>query len=85
MRFAWKSKSSESAAVCMAFGRVKCQGLDVEQAVWETLANGRHCRNYELVSSGTLRRLHKNVLDKHSDFKKLPAAMGSSNGRRVRG
>jgi hypothetical protein len=44
MKFRWISKSSDVAAATMVVARVFCQGQTVDQAIDETLSNGKHCR-----------------------------------------
>ncbi|REK54746.1 MAG: hypothetical protein C6W55_10475 [Thermobacillus sp.] len=63
MKFRWLSKKAEQAAVTMAFARVMCRGLTVEEAVRETLANGRHCVHPEAVSDSTFARLCRAVAE----------------------
>jgi len=41
----------------MAYARVMCRGMTVEDAVRETLANGRHCVHPEAIADGTFARL----------------------------
>jgi hypothetical protein len=61
MKFRWLSKRSEQAAVTMAYARVMCRGMAVEDAIRETLANGLHCRHPEEIAPGTFARLCRAV------------------------
>lgn len=74
MRFKWLSKSSEQAAVCMAYARMCFKGLSVDDAVRQTLANGKHCRNADLVTDERFRRLCKAVLIKADEGRKRQIA-----------
>lgn len=61
MKFRWISKKAEKAAVTMAYCRVMCCGMTIEDAVRETLGNGRHCIHPEAISDGTFARLCRTV------------------------
>mgnify|MGYP001397668064 CR=1 FL=1 len=61
MKFRWISKKAEKAAVTMAYCRVMCRGLTIEDAVRETLANGLHCRHPEEIAPETFARLCRAV------------------------
>lgn len=61
MKFRWYSKKAEKAAITMAYARVMCLGLSVEDAVRETLANGHHCVNPEAIGESTFARLCRAV------------------------
>jgi hypothetical protein len=63
MKFRWISKKAEKAAVTMAYCRVMCRGMTVEDAVRETLVNGRHCMNPEAISDSTFARLCRAVAE----------------------
>ena len=45
----------------MAYARVMCRGMTVEEAVRETIMNGRHCVNPEAIADGTFARLCRAV------------------------
>jgi len=45
----------------MAFARVMCREMTVEEAVRETLANGRHCVHPEAISDRVFARLCRAV------------------------
>jgi len=61
MKFRWISKKAEKAAITMAYCRVVCRGMTIEDAVRETLANGQHCTNPEAISERTFGRLCRAV------------------------
>ena len=61
MKFRWISKKAEKAAVTMAYCRVMCRGMTIEDAVRETLGNGQHCTNPEAISDSTFARLCRAV------------------------
>jgi hypothetical protein len=61
MKFRWLSKKAEKAAITMAYARVMCRGMTIEDAVRETLANGLHCRHPEEIAPGTFARLCRAV------------------------
>ena len=63
MKFRWLSKKAEKAAITMSYCRVVCRGMTVEDAVRETLANGRHCVHPEAIADGTFARLCREVED----------------------
>lgn len=61
MKFRWLWKDSEQATITMAYCRVVCRGMTIEEAVRETLANGRHCVHPEAIGESMLSRLCRAV------------------------
>jgi hypothetical protein len=61
MKFRWHSKAAEKAAITMAYARVMCRGMTVEEAVRETIMNGRHCVHPEAIGESMLSRLCRAV------------------------
>jgi len=66
MSFRWLSKDAAAAAATLAFLRVKCRGMPVDQAVRSALEHGR-CRNPSAISDATFQRICRAVEQKIKD------------------
>lgn len=64
MKFRWTNSTSKTVVVIMVLARIRCKGMDIDKALTETLHNGHHCKNPELIAEETLRRLRREVEDK---------------------
>ncbi|GIO13574.1 hypothetical protein J19TS2_31290 [Cohnella xylanilytica] len=64
MKFRWTNSTSKTVVVVMALARIRCKGMDIDEAIRQTLGNGHHCKNPDLISEETLRRLRRDVEDR---------------------
>ncbi|BFH10666.1 hypothetical protein WJ0W_005777 [Paenibacillus melissococcoides] len=60
MQFSWSKKDSRKACICLVVARVKCKGIDLDQAVHETLQHG-HAKNPEAIPYRELMSLKRDA------------------------